>query len=145
MIFRGTVQGADARKYAGYTYRKPLKSHVDIWQLDPERLSPWNEYPRSVNPPGQPNLKYVDLADYSVNVSGPDSCCMCTVQVWMQPNQYTEARTPLLVFEFKVAHALTHQHEYRDEALRCAFNDLHRMRSQSTYRIFSASTSIVGR
>ncbi len=121
MEYPGTVQGEAARLYAGYTYRKPVMARVDIWQLDPERLHPAHEYPRSVNPPSQPNTKTVDLADYVVRIGASGSDGMSPVQVWMQPNKYTAACKPLLVCEFQVAHALRLRHEYLAEAERRAF------------------------
>ena len=120
MEFPGTVQGTAARKYAGFTYRKPAMAPVDIWQLDPERLHPAHEYPRSANPPSQPTLPVVELADYAVRIGATGNDGMSPVQVWMQPNEYTSARKPLLVCEFRVAHALTLRHEYREEAERPA-------------------------
>ncbi len=126
MEFQGTVQGAAARKYAGYTYRKPVMARVDIWQLDPERLHPAHEYPRSVNPPSQPEMQVVELAKYSVRVGPTDDAGMSPVQVWVMPNEYTAAREPLLVCEFKVAHAFTLRHEYCDEALTRAFGEPYR-------------------
>lgn len=97
MGFSGTVQGAAARKYAGFTYRKPVLAHVDIWQLDPDRLHPAHEYPRCSSPPNQSNMKVLELADYTVEVSDAGSDGMSLVQVWMQPNKYTQANEPLLV------------------------------------------------
>lgn len=126
MEFPGTVQGAAARKYAGYTYRKPVMARVDIWQLDPERLHPAHEYPRSVNPSSLPNTRAVELADYSVRVGATGDDGMSPVQVWVLPNEYTAATEPLIVCEFKVAHALTLRHEYRDEALTRAFGGPYR-------------------
>jgi hypothetical protein len=118
----GTVQGEAARLYAGFTYRKPVMARIDsIFQLDPERLHPAHEYPRSVNPPSQPNTKTVDLADYVVRLGASGNDGMSPVQVWMQPNEYTAARKPLLVCEFQVSNALTLRHEYRAEAERRAF------------------------
>jgi hypothetical protein len=121
MEYPGTVQGEAARLYAGYTYRKPVMVRVDAWQFDPERLHPAHEYPRSVSPPSQPNAQAVDLADYVVRVGSSGNDGMSPVQVWMQPNEYTAARKPLLVCEFQVAHALTLRHEYRTEAEWLAF------------------------
>ena len=121
MDYPGTVQGDAARLYAGYTYRKPVMARVDAWQLDPERLHPAHEYPRSVNPPSQPNVQAVELADYVVRIGASSADGMSPVQVWMQPNDYTAAHKPLLVCEFKVAHALTLRHENRAEAERRAF------------------------
>jgi hypothetical protein len=121
MDYPGTVQGEAARLYAGFTYRKPVIARVDAWQLDPERLHPAHEYPRSVNPPTQPNTQAVELADYVVRIGASGDGCMSPVQVWMQPNEYTAARKPLLVYEFKVSNALTLRHEYRAEAERLAF------------------------
>lgn len=131
MEFRGLVQGAAARKYAGFTYRKPVPARVDRWQLDPERLHPAHEYPRSVNPPSQPNTQAVELADYSVRVGAAGDDGMSPVQVWMLPNEYTAATEPLLVCEFAVAHALTLRDEYRDEALTRAFGQPYRHASET--------------
>ena len=116
MDYPGTVQGEAARLYACYTYRKPVMVPVDIWHLDPERLHPAHEYPRSVNPPSQPNMQTVELADYVVRFCASGNDGMSTVQVWMQPNDYTAARKPLMVCEFQVPNALTLRHEYRAEA-----------------------------
>lgn len=121
MEYPGTVQGEAARLYAGYTYRKPVMARVDIWQLDPERLHPAHEFPRSVNPPSQPNTQAVDLADYVVRIGACGNDGMSPVQVLMQPNEYTAASKPLLVCEFQVSNALALRHEYRAEAERRAF------------------------
>lgn len=121
MEYPGTVRDAAARKYAGFTYRKPITATVDIWQLDPERLHQAHEYPRSVNPPSEPNLPSVELADYVVEIGAPDSGGLSPLQLWMKPNKHTAARVPLLVCEFSVANAFTLRHQYRDEALRRAF------------------------
>ena len=127
MEFKGTVQGAAARKYAGYTYLKPVMARVDIWQLDPERLHPEHEYPRSLNPPSRPDMQIRELADYAVRVGAAGNYGMSPMQVWVLPNEYTAATEPLLVFEFQVAHALTLRHEYRDEALTRAFGQPYRI------------------
>lgn len=131
MDYPGMVQGEAARLYAGYTYRKPVMVRVDAWQLDPERLHPAHEYPRSVNAPSQPNTQAVELADYSVRVGAAGDDGMSLVQVWMLPNEYTAAAEPLLVCDFKVAHALTLRHEYRDEALTRAFGQPYRHASET--------------
>lgn len=121
MNFRGTVKDEAARTFAGFTYRKPIIPPVDIWSLDPERLHPAHEYPRSVNPPSHPHTPYVELADYDVTIGsmGPDG--MNPVQVWMLPNEFTAAMKPMQVCEFRVSNALTLRHEYVDEALKRAF------------------------
>ncbi len=121
MEYQGTVQGEAARLYAGYTYRKPVMDSVDAWQIDPERLHPAHEYPRSVNPPSQPNTQTVDLADYVVRIGASGNDGTSLVQVWMQPNKYTDASKPLLVCEFNASNVLTLRHEYRAEAERRAF------------------------
>lgn len=121
MEFRGTVHGAAAREYDGFSYLRPVMQSVDIWQLDPERVFPTSEFPRFVNPPSQPNLETVQLADYVVKVGAVGSDGISTVQVWMQSNEYTAAKVPMLVFEFHVANAFVLRHEYCDEALRRAF------------------------
>lgn len=115
------MQGEAARLYAGYTYRKPVMAPVDIWQLDPERWHSAHKYPRSVNPPSQANMQTVDLADYVVRIGASGNDGMSQVQVLMKPNEYTAARKPLLVCEFKASNVLTLRHEYRAEAERRAF------------------------
>lgn len=121
MEFTGTVQGEAARLYVGYTYLKPVMAFVDSWQLDPERLHLAHEYPRSVNQPSQPNMQVVELADYVVRFGAGGGDGMSPVQVWMQPNEYTAARKPLLVCDLQVSNALTLRHEYCAEAERRAF------------------------
>ena len=74
-----------------------------------------------MNPPSQPNTQTVDLSDYVVRIGASSNDGMSQVQVWMQPNEYTAARKPLLVCEFKASNALTLRHEYRAEAERRAF------------------------
>ena len=90
-----TVQGGAASKYAGFTYLKPMRTRVDIWQRDSDRLCPTHEYPRFPRPPSQPNTKIVELADYMVDVGDERINGMSTVQVWMMPNEYTEKKKPL--------------------------------------------------
>jgi hypothetical protein len=111
MEFTGHVQGAAARRYAGFAYRVHVFTEVA------------DEYPRSVNPPSQPNTQAIELADYVVRFGGMGNDGMSPVQVWMQPNEYTAARKTLLVCEFQVAHALTLRHDYCDEVLRIAFGE----------------------
>ena len=124
MEFTGHVQGAAARKHAGFAYRVPVFTFLSMRQLDPERLTYANEYPRCVNPPSQPDVQIKDVADFKVKIYGAGSDGMCAVQVWLLPNQYTSATTALLICESRAADAL--RHEYRDEALRRAFRIEHR-------------------
>ena len=122
MHFTGTVQGAAARKFAGFTYRKPLQQPIDsVWTLDPERLNYADEYPRSVNPPSLPILKTVDLADYRVVFSGAGPDGMSTVTVEMLPNGYTASKVPVVVYTCKVAHPFTLRHENADLVLADVF------------------------
>ena len=119
MDCHGTVQGESARIYYGYTYLEPVEEPVDIWRLDPDRLHWHSEYPRTVSKPSPPNLKVVELADYVVRFGSMDGICMSLVQLWMQPNDYTPAREPLLVCEFHVSRWL--RAEACKEAERRAF------------------------
>ena len=121
MVFRGTVIGQAARKYPGFTYRKPVPAKIDIWQLDPERAHPAHEFPRSVNPPSQPNTQASDLADYTVSIGAAGADGLSPVRVSMRPNQYTGATKPLTVLEFHVANAFELRREYVEEAERRAF------------------------
>ena len=123
MEFTGHVQGVAARRYAGFSYRVPVFAEVTMRQLDPERLNYADEYPRSVNPPSNPNLQTKDVADFVVKIGGADLDGMCSVQVWLKPNQYTQAKAPIQLCEFHAANALTLRHEYCDEALRRAFRE----------------------
>lgn len=134
MEFSGTLRGAPARKYSGYGYRRPVQLPVDIWSLDPERLHPAHEYPRSVNPPSAPTLPTVDLVDYVVKIGAQKHDGMSPVQVWVKPNEYTFARKPLLVCEFHVSNAFTLRHEYCDEALVRAFGTPYRHASDKEYK-----------
>lgn len=125
MRLSGTVQGAAARKYAGFTYLKPVLARVDIWQLDPDRLYPTHVYPRFPRPPSQPNTKIVELADYMVDVGDERINGMSTVQVWMMPNEYPEKKKPLFAYELAVAIALTRSNAHIDEALTRVFGGSH--------------------
>lgn len=115
------VKGAAARKYPGYTYRRPIKAPIDMWQLDPERLHPAHEYPRSTNAPSAPTLQIDELADCVVGIGPRGVDGMALVQVRMRPNQFTAASVELPVCAFDVSHAFTLRHEWVDEALRRAF------------------------
>lgn len=66
----GSVRGEAARKYPGFTYRLPIMRRIDIWSVDPNRLHPTQEYPRSVNKPDQPYTQTIDVADYEIIVGG---------------------------------------------------------------------------
>ena len=121
MYFKGSVRGVAARKYAGFTYRKPIMASIDMWQLDPERLNYADEHPRSVNPPSQPNTEAVELADYAVMIGERGADGTSKVQVFVLPSDYTVATEQLLVCEFFVSNAFELRHEYVDEALRRAF------------------------
>ena len=121
MEFNGRVQGAAARKYAGFSYRVPVFADVTMRQLDPERLTYADEYPRSVNPPSSPSLQTVELANYVVKFGSTGSDGMCSVQVWLMPNKFTLAKAALMVCELQVANGFVLRHEYCDDALRRAF------------------------
>lgn len=123
MEFIGTVQGEAAKRYAGFTYRKPVLAPVDAWNIDPDRLHPANEYPRFVSPPSAPNTRHVDLADYVVKIGDNSSNGMSRVQLWMRPNEYTTAKAEKLVLEFDASNAFTLRRVYHDEALRRAFGE----------------------
>lgn len=97
MVISGTVQGEAARKYGEFTYRKPIPSHIDIWQLDPERVNPTQEFPRYVNPPRQPATKIVELADYEIEVSDIAYSLDSRVEVRLIANEYTEANEDRVV------------------------------------------------
>ena len=102
MDCHGTVQGAAARLHPGYTYLEPVYEPFDILTADPDRLHWHSEYPRRVSKPSPPDLKVIELADYVVRFVASDGACMSLVQLWMQPNDYTPAREPLLVCEIHV-------------------------------------------
>lgn len=123
MEFIGTVQGEAAKRYAGFTYRKPVLAPVDVWNIDPDRMHPANEYPRSVSPPSAPNTRHVDLADYVVKIGDNSSNGMSRVQLWMRPNEYTAAKAAKLVLEFDASNAFTLRRMYQDEALSRAFGE----------------------
>ena len=103
MQFSGTVQGEAANKYQDFRYRKAIETKIDIWNIDPERIDPANEYPRYVNPPSLERLKTVDLADYEVKVESLQDDGTREVQVWMMPNKYTPAVQPRVVYSVAVA------------------------------------------
>ena len=125
MEVRGRVQGRAARKYAGFTYRIPIFPPTDIFSSYDGRVYPDREYPRWSSRPREPNLKTVDLADYRILIGHEYDKATNTgkVQLWMQPNEYTQAKKAWLVVEFYAANEFVRWKEYENEALALAFGD----------------------
>lgn len=119
---QGIVHGEYAKKYHGYTYRKPIFPEVDIFVLDPYRINPTTEYPRIVDKPSATELKTIELADYLITVSPRQSDMWHEVKVFMMPNKYTQAKEKKIVCEFEVANAYVLTDLIFDEALKRAFN-----------------------
>jgi hypothetical protein len=125
-IATGTVHGAAARKYIEYTYFKPDRVPLDIFQLDPDRLLAAYEYPRRVTRPSLPEFPMTALADYRVSVGRKDSSGTHLVRVTLEPNEHTAARTPKPVFEERVSSYVFRrlaysQSSFVDELLHQAF------------------------
>lgn len=122
MITQGTVQGAAARRYPEFTWRKPvLRPITTIWDLDPERLTAADPYPRSVNPPSAAPAPYVELVDYEVRIGSAQPTGLAPVSVWLVPNEYTQSKVPRCVLAFEAANAFVLRDTYIDEAVCRAF------------------------
>lgn len=124
VIVTGKVHGKAARKFAGYCYRKPIKSRIDIFSIDPARLNPLHEYPRIVEKPMYlAECKTVDLADYETAISAMNDRCESQLTITMLPNEYTQAEVPLVVYEMTINGMLPNIGFYIDEAMKRCFND----------------------
>lgn len=124
MKYKGTVHGKAALKYPDFVYVVPVKQHVDIWSLDPERFNAHDPYPRSTNPPGLIPLQTQELVDYEVKSSSIENNGKCNIQVWLLPNEYTLSNNTRLVFEFEVRLDMVYNKDVYDYAVEhCFMND----------------------
>jgi hypothetical protein len=119
---RGSVQGEAARRYVDFTYRKPVMQPVTLHSVDPHRLDPLHEYPRDTCM-DLLDLRTVDLADFEVRVLPPGPNGMRPAEVWMLPNEYTEARESRRVLEVQVSIAQVTLRRVLEEIARMAFRD----------------------
>ena len=125
MVVTGKVHGAAASKYAGYCYRKPIKTRPDIFSIDPARIDPLHEYPRIVEKPiHTANLKTVDLADYEAAIGAMNEKGESQLTITMLPNEYTQAEVPLVVYEMTIHGILPNSGFCIDEAMRRCFSGI---------------------
>lgn len=85
-------------KYWEYQYRVPIFSTDHIYADNPYSLYSDNEYPRYVPSPNQIGLCVEERTDYIVRIPIMNVNSV-VIQVWLQPNQYTVAKSELLVYE----------------------------------------------
>lgn len=124
MIVTGKVQDRAARKFPTYCYRKPIKTRLDIYSVDPARFDPLHEYPRSEGKPTySAECKTVDLADYEAVIGPMNEKGESRLSITMLPNEYTEAEEPAVVFEMTINGILPNSVFCIDEALRRCFSD----------------------
>jgi hypothetical protein len=125
MVVTGRVHGAAARKYAGYCYRKPIKTRLDIFSIDPARIDPLHEYPRIIEKPMYPaECKTVDLADYEAFIGAMNEKGESQLTITMLPNEYTQAEVPLVVYEMTINGILPNSGFCIDEAMRRCFSGI---------------------
>jgi hypothetical protein len=106
---RGTRQVYGAHRFPDYTYKQAVHAPIDLWSVDPARLNPCEQFPRSDNPIRIRPLPYVDLIDYCLKISEDDVAMRLgtgVAQVWLQPNKYTAAREEKKVWECTVGSSL---------------------------------------
>jgi hypothetical protein len=105
---RGTGQVYGAHRFPDYTYKQVVYAPIDLWSVDPARLNPCEQFPRSDNPIRIRPLPYVDLIDYCLKISEDDAMRLGSgvAQVWLQPNEYTAAREEKKVWECTVGSSL---------------------------------------
>lgn len=124
MIVTGKVRDRSARKFQAYCYRKPIKTRLDIYSVDPARLDPLHEYPRSEGKPAcSAECKTVDLADYEAVIGPTNEKGESRLSITMLPNEYTEAEESAVVFEMTINGILPNSGFCIDEAIRCCFSD----------------------
>lgn len=124
MVVTGKVHGAAARKYYGYCYRKPVKTRLDSYSIDPARVDPLHEYPRSEGKPAySAECKTVDLADYEAVIGPMNEKGESRLSITMLPNEYTDAEIPAVVFEMTINGILPNSGFCIDEAMRRCFSD----------------------
>ena len=115
----GTLRGEYARKYPGWHYRKPVRDTRVIDYETMMRVYPDREYPRYTDPPDQPVLRTTDCADYLIMLREDhpmDELCL-----WLQPNQYTQAKRARLLQRIYVSHGELHWREYCESLLEQEF------------------------
>jgi len=120
MIVTGKVHGAAARKYYDYCYRKPVKTRLDIFSIDP-----LHEYPRIVEKPMySAECKTVDLADYEAVIGAMNEKGERRLTITMLPNEYTQAEVPLIVYEMTINGILPNSGFCIDEAMSRCFSGI---------------------
>ncbi len=118
--FRGSIQGDVCKKYAGFTYLKPIKKNYTFRDYDPDRLDPYNEFPRDCYPPTNNEIDAIEILDYVIRFSESGGW-MKKVQVFVVPSKYSEIKNQeLIVFELFVDRRISEK-DAAKEALDRAF------------------------
>jgi hypothetical protein len=89
----GKIQGDRALLFPDFYYRKPIVRPItSIFDLDPYRLNPTEEYPRSVCSPRDhvAPITTETLVDFAVEFIVKNWCTEVTV--WLLHNEYTSSR-----------------------------------------------------
>lgn len=125
MIVTGKVHGAAARKYYDYCYRRPVKTRLDIFSIDPSRIDPLHEYPRILEKPMySAECKTIDLADYEAVIGAMNEKVESRLTITMLPNEYTQAEVPLIVYEMTINGILPNSGFCIDEAMSRCFSGI---------------------
>ena len=107
MKFTGTVQGAPARKYSGFTYRTPFYPPI---HFVPEE----SEYT-----PCETVINTADCADFEVVIkSKHPRTGLHALEVAMLPNRHTPATERMVVHMAWVAHPSLYHNLYVHEAMK---------------------------
>ena len=97
MILPGRLTGADARRFPSHAYRVPIARPIEsIMDVDPDRLHPAREYPRSVPSPAQaaPSIEAEDVLDFEVRAGACRADGSRAFEVWLVPSPYSRDRNP---------------------------------------------------
>ena len=121
MIITGKVRGAAARKYYEYCYRIPVKTGLCIYSVDPTRIDPFRAYPRCDRTSAYSTApEIVEVADYEAVIGPMNEKGESRLSITMLPNEYTQARVPLVVYEMTIHGLLPNFGFCIDEVRECA-------------------------
>jgi hypothetical protein len=120
MYARGSVQGAAARRFPDYCYRKPVMRPLSPHGIDPNRLCADSEFPRDTAI-YLPALEAVDLCDYEFTLGPTGHDGLAEATVYLVPNEYSQSKERRAVLSAKVSHGGLMARRHADEMIRKTF------------------------
>lgn len=106
MTSPGYLTGRAARRFPAYAYRVPVARPIEhVLDVDPWRLHPAREFPRSVPTPAQasPEIDAEDRCDFEVRIGVRGDDGAYPAEVWLVPSPYSQATAPLRVVSGTIA------------------------------------------